>query len=472
MAPAMLNGVPAVFDGERQKLFSRLWKQLSGQLERNTLLDDYYTSARRFKDLGISLPPTLSTSIPAALGWPAKSVNYLARKHRFDGFSLNGELDPFKVAQILTETDFEAELKKAITSCYKHGCSFLVTFPMEDGRIRVRTYSARNATLITDPRSGETVGALVVTDVDERFAPKGFTVFFADGWVSVKAGKYKWVMKDKGASYAPIPVQALIYDPTVERPFGRSRITREVRYLTDAALRTLVRAEVAAEFFAAPQRYALGVAENAFKDMDSWSAIAGRIWAMEVNEEGQAPTVGQFPQMTMEPHLAQYRQLAQNFCAETNLPMSAVGLFADNPASAEAMQAAEAALSEEADYQSRVFTPAIRRVLGDVVRLAHTAGKPEGAHDLSELWNVQVRWTPARYVSPQASSDYIMKIVQAFPEVAGTTVAYRRAGFSQPEIEELQAEIGKDKARSLIETLRQRVGSDGNSEQAQDAAEE
>ena len=130
-----------------------------------------------------------------------------------------------------------------------------------------------------------------------------------------------------------------------------------------------------------------------------------------------------------------YRQLAQNFCAATGLPQSSVGLFADNPASAEAMQAAEVALSDEAEYQWRVFNGPLLRILQDVLIVAEGLDAPP-----EESWNVHLSWTPARYVSPQASSDFIVKTVSALPKVAGTTVALQRAGFTTSEIEQMQAE--------------------------------
>lgn len=183
--------------------------------------------------------------------------------------------------------------------------------------------------------------------------------------------------------------------------------------------------------------------------MDRWTAITGRILTLGLNEEGGKPEMNQFTQMSMDPHLSMYRQLAQNFCSATNLPMNAVGLFADNPASAEAMQASEYALSDEAEYQWRIFTPGLRRVLENVVMVRDGLAEPP-----EESWRVALNWTPARYVSPQAASDYISKIASAIPDVVQTTVGLRRAGFTQPEIEQIQAEATRVRATDLLRELR------------------
>nr|DAG42492.1 MAG TPA: PORTAL PROTEIN [Caudoviricetes sp.] len=64
-----------------------------------------------------------------------------------------------------------------------------------------------------------------------------------------------------------------------------------------------------------------------------------------------------------------------------------------------------------------------------------------------------INWTPARYVSPQASSDFIVKTVQALPRIADTTVALRRAGFTKAEIDEINAETRKVGALDLLKAL-------------------
>src|SRR5690625_7786721 len=62
------------------------------------LLSTYYDSHQALKDLGVSIPPQLS-NVGAALGWPSRAVNALARKHKFQGFSLDGQSDPFEIGR-------------------------------------------------------------------------------------------------------------------------------------------------------------------------------------------------------------------------------------------------------------------------------------------------------------------------------------------------------------------------------------
>ena len=446
-------GVPQVpgLDGREQRVLGDLWRVWESKRPKNSLLDVYHDGHRAFQDLGISVPPQMGR-VRASLGWPAKAVSALARKHVWEGFSLDGQSDPFDVGDVLQQNLFGLELAQGVASAYKHSCSFVTVTTGDVGagepRVVVQARDALWSSALWDRRNRRIGAALAITDVDKSNRPSSAVLFLPHEVYQLEKGRGVWSSRPLGNPTGRVLVEPLTYDPQLNRPFGRSRITREVRYLTDAAVRTLMRTETNAEFYASPQRYALGVDEEAFADMDRWRAITGRLNVLTPNINGDIPQMGQFQQATMGPHLEMYRQLAQNFCSATNLPQSAVGLFADNPASAEAMQAAEYALSDEGEYQWRVFDPRLVRVVQDVVMLRD--GLPEPP---PESWGVQTRWTPCRYVSPQASSDYITKVVQALPRVADTDVALRKAGFTQPEIDEMNAQRTRAAAPGVLQQL-------------------
>lgn len=445
----MIDAIPNVkglTDDERETL-AKLWVRWRQKSPKNQLLDTYYDSHRAFRDLGISIPPQMQGT-NAALGWPSKAVQALARKHVFEGFSLDGSLDPFELDDILSANQFDLELVQGISAAYKHSCSFLTVTLGGSGEppVVIQARDAEWSTALWDKRRRAISAALAITDSDDLGNPTAATVYFRHDTVQLTADRGVWSMERLNNRTGRVLVRPFAYDPQLNRPFGHSRITREVRYLTDAAIRTLVRTETSAEFFSSPQRWAMGVNEGAFKDKGRWTAITGRLLALEVNDEGNAPTVGQFPQLSMDPHLSMYRQLAQNFCAATGLPQSSVGLFAENPASAEAMQAAEVNLSDEADYQWRVFRPSLLGLAQDVVMVRDNLDEPP-----AEMWKLGMKWTPTRYVSPQAASDSVVKIVQALPKVADTTVALRRAGFTSEEILEMQAEWKASAGGSLLD---------------------
>lgn len=446
-APRFVIGLP----DDEQELLNQAWDVWTKRRAKNKLLDVYYDGHRAFRDLGISIPPQMQRT-RAALGWPAKAVTALARKHVFEGFSMRGQVDAFDTADILAANSFDVELSQAITSAYKHSCAFLTVVPgdTEAGEppVLIQARDASMSAALWDQRRRQIKAFLAITSTDDNGAPDGLLFFTAtDTWTIDRDGSL-WEATPAKRRNGRVPVQPIVYDPQLSRPFGRSRITREVRYLTDAAIRTLVRAETSAEFFTSPQRYILGADSDAADQMDRWTAIIGRIQVLSPNENGDTPQVGQFQQLSMSPHLEMYRQLAQNFCAATNLPQSAVGLFADNPASAEAMQAAEAALADEAEAQWRIFTAPLRRLLQDVVMIRDNLDEAP-----AESWDVDVRWTPARYASPAASADFAVKMVQAFPDLAGSTTLMRRAGLTESDLAAIQAEGSKTSILDRLDAL-------------------
>src|SRR5690625_4146575 len=452
---------------ELSDLFAEGLEVVRSKRAKNMLLSTYYDSHQALKDLGVSIPPQLS-NVGAALGWPSRAVNALARKHKFQGFSLDGQSDPFDVNEVLHQNSFTLELTQAISSAYKHGVSFLVTTAgnESDGEPAavVTARDAEQVGAVWDTRRNQIKTAVIVLDTNAVGLPTEALFFSRREWFHVFLEHGGWIVQDKGFNESGRPmVEALVYDPQLNRPFGHSRITREVRYLTDAAIRAMVRAETTAEFFASPQRYVLGASEDAFADGDRWTAIMGRVLALGTNEEGEKPAVGQFPAQPPEQMWSTYRQLAQNFCAATGLPQSQVGIFADNPTSAEAMQTAEAGLAEEAEYQWGIFGPALVRTLGNVATIAHGTAP-------TELSRVMVNHEPARYVSPSSASNWAVQAVQSDPTLSGTRVILRRIGLSEGEIDEIRSDQSRGEATSVLDQLMCRVDGTGD-EQNPDAGE-
>ena len=446
-APTRISGLP---DDDRAT-FLQLWQKWQQHSNKNKLLSVYYDGHRAFQDLGISIPPQM-TRTKAALGWPQKVVTMLARRHVFEGYSLNGAPDAFEANEILSANNYDLDLAQAITSAYKHSFS-LLTVTQGDETIGeppvvVQARDAEWSAALWDTRRRIIEAALTIDKTDKYGQPVGAIMYTHTAiWrIDARENGGGWKAEKLGDTPNRIFVEALCYDPQLNRPLGHSRITREVRYLTDAAVRTMVRAETSAEFFSSPQRYVLGAERADFAGQDRWSAIMARVQVLEPNENGDIPSVGQFSQMTMSPHLEMYRQLAQNLCAATNIPQSAIGVFAENPASAEAMQAAEAALADEAEYQWRIFTAPLRRTLQNIIMVRDKLDEPP-----AESWKTSVKWTPARYSSPSSAADFAVKMVSAFPSLQESQTLMRRAGLTEDDLADINAEIRKKNAVSLLD---------------------
>src|SRR5690606_5719339 len=100
-----------------------------------------------------------------------------------------------------------------------------------------------------------------------------------------KSPSGRWSVAWRRHNLGRVPVEALVYRPDLDRPFGQSRVSRAVMSITDEAVRTVLRTEVSAEFYTSPQRYVLGADEEAFVDEEGnpaprWQAILGRMLAI------------------------------------------------------------------------------------------------------------------------------------------------------------------------------------------------
>lgn len=425
--------------------------QLSRVYAKNLLLSTYNDGHRVLQSFGISIPPRMK-NIKAALGWPSMAVTSLVRKHQFEGFVMDGETDPFEINGLLKRNEFDLELTMGIRSAYTHACSFLTTTPGDTGagepEVLIQARDAIETTALWDKRRRELSAFLAIIETDDYGAITEFLLLLSGKVVTCKRSPGgKWTVERRTMKPLRIQAEMLPYDPQIKRPFGRSRITREVRYLTDAAIRTLVRTETTAEFFAAPQRWAMNVDPDAF-NLDRWNALIGRFMAIEADEDGNSPTVGQFPQMVMDPHISMYRQLAMNFCSATSIPQANVGVFADNPASAQAMESAHANLAEEGEHQWRVFDPRLVRTAQNVIMQRDGLAEPT-----DEMWKIDAKHKPCRYVSPQAAADFTVKAVSAIPAIGETTEALRGLGYGQTEIASMEAQWRRQSAPGVLQTI-------------------
>lgn len=124
--------------------------------------------------------------------------------------------------------------------------------------------------------------------------------------------------------------------------------------IVDSAMRTVKRSEIAAEFYSVPQKYVLGTDPDA-EPIDKWTAAMSAILEITKDEDGDTPTIGQFQQQGMTPHLDQLKMFAALFAGETGLTLEDLGFASGNPASSDAIKAAHESLRLKARAAQRSF---------------------------------------------------------------------------------------------------------------------
>lgn len=448
----------------------RLVAQINSKRRRNEVRRAYYDGHNRLKDLGISIPPTLK-DVEVVVGWPAKAVDSMSRRTVLEGFASpdqGSELSAL-IEDLWDSNRLASEIPAANTSALIHSCAFgfvhLGDAAAGEPQVLVTVRSAEDATGTWDRRRRALRDALSVVEVDPASGQPVLMNLYLPGRVvtlrRVRDGLYDTTEVTHGAD---VPVELLPYRADLSRPFGRSRITRGVMYNTDAAVRTLLRTEVGAEFYNAPQRYALGADEDAFEDKDgkpvpAWTVMLGRLLTLSRDEDGNLPTVGQFAQQSMQPNIEQLRSIAQMFASETSLDVGSLGIVQDNPDSAEAIRARKEELGIEIEHWQRTaLAPAWQRLMARAV--AMSTGSDAAAAEARRLRAVWGSWsTPSEVSQAQAA----LARVQAVPRLAETDVELERMGYSADQIARIQAQWARSSSRSNIAAL---------AAQALDAADE
>lgn len=185
--------------------------------------------------------------------------------------------------------------------------------------------------------------------------------------------------------------------------------------ITQSALRTLRRSEVSAEFYSFPQKYALGISEDA--EFDGKIATLSSFLSFTKDEDGDHPIIGQFSQQSMTPYTEQLKMLASLFASETGLTLDDLGFATSNPASAEAIKASHENLRLTARKAQRTFGVGLLNVgyLACCVR-------DNFAYDRKVFCDTVPMWLPI--FEPDAATlsgvgDAILKINQAVPDYLG-----------------------------------------------------
>jgi hypothetical protein len=449
-----LGKVPGLYP-EEQAMLDDTVSVYEKKLTRNQMRVRYYEQKNIIKDLGISVPPHLTT-LNTVVGWPAKAVDMLAVRSRFDGFVFKDEYDGGLLQDILYDNGFASLYAQLVTSELVHSCAFVTVTKGAEGEPAavIAAYPATSAAALWDYRKKRIKCGLTVVEADKEDNPS-WVDFFTDRFLlSIRKVGTGWTVERQEHSHGRPLIEPLVYRPTLARPLGRSRITRDVVAITDCACRQALRTEVSAEFFTTPQKYLLGAADDLFGNstgdgedapakalvasrVSKFEAYIGSIMAITNDENGERPVFGQLPQMQLQPHIEYMRLLASRFSGETGIPISSLGVIHDNPASAEAIYAAKEDLIIEAQELNASNGAALRNIA--LLVLATAKDLPVGALSATER-SVMPKWRPVDKPSAVSLADAAIKQASAAPWIAGTSVFLEHLGFTDDEMARMAVE--------------------------------
>lgn len=445
-----VSGLPDAYRDELGFLFS----QLQAKQARNRVRRRYYDYKAGLKDLGISIPPSMR-SVETVIGWSAKGVEGLVKRSVLDGFTTPAgvDADSIGLTEVWESNRLGVESRMAHTDAAVASCAFGFVQMGDAGsgepESLIMLKSAESATGVWDARRRGLSSALSVMEVDDAGQVTRFNFYRPGEVIAFRKTLNRWDVQRMRHDLG-MPVEVLPHKPSLSRPFGKSRISRAVMALTDSGVRTLLRSEVSAEFFSAPQRYALGVDDETFVGQDgqpipAWQAVIGRMLAVGRDENGDIPTVGQFSQQSFEPHFAQIRQLASLVSSEFNMTPRSFGIVQDNPESADAIIEAKEDLVLDAKEFTDTVAPAWKRLMVGALRIQDDSPAAREVYR-----QIRPHFRNPALPSVVSASDAITKQVSAFPWLAETDEALEMLGYDRQQIDAMQAQRRRHAARELL----------------------
>lgn len=383
-----------------------LRRRLADKQTRVLLRYKYYEMKNKAQDFS-SLAPEKFKGLKETVGWCAKAVDSLADRLQFDEF----QNDEFDLSEIFLSNNQDILIDSAVLSALISACSFV--YIREDNRYpRLQVIDGSNATGIIDPVTNLLTEGYAVLERDSMGVVKTEAYFMA-GMTEIYSHGVLVQRIPNAAPYALLV--PIIYRPDAKRPFGHSRISRACIAYTQTALRTIKRSEVSAEFYSFPQKYVLGLSEDA--EFNNRLATISSFLNFTKDGDGDHPIVGQFQQQSMTPYTEQLRTLASLFAGETGLTLDDLGFAAENPSSAEAIKAGHENLRLTARKAQRTFGTGLLNVgyLAVCIRDRY-------AYQRDAFRDTKVAWLPIFEPDAAALSgvgDAILKINQAVPDYLG-----------------------------------------------------
>nr|DAF97156.1 MAG TPA: PORTAL PROTEIN [Siphoviridae sp. ctksc2] len=442
-------------------LLGRLVKQWQAKRARNALRRQYRDMQVNVAFLGASVPPYMRDQLDIVCGWPDKAVTSLASRCMWDGVtSPSGEEDPLGAMSLLHENRFDLLVPELVDATLTYCCSFVVALPGDpaagDPDVVVTGADALWATGLWDVRRRGLEAGLLVDSADDNGKPTSMLLLTGEHVTRLALGDRGWVAVARmDHSLGRVPMEPLPYRPALGRPFGRSRISREVMSITDRVVRAGFRTEVSSDLYAAPALLLLGADETMFQNAQGekvplWSWYMGRLKSLPKDEDGDKPDLQVIPQQSMDPFLSMKRALAAEFASATSLPISALGIVQDNPSSAEAIYAAKEDLVVEAMNTTRSIGYGLNRIVQDAICLRDGIPVSEMG---DEVRNLSTRWRNPAMPSVVSQSDAMVKQIGAIPELAQTDVALEELGYSAEQIVRIRSQIKRAQAGGVLDRL-------------------
>lgn len=397
-------------------------------------------------NLGIALPNGI-LGLEVSCCWPEKAVTALRDRSVFDGFvSQSGDTLP-ELDRIVRYNSLTAQYGMSVDDELKHG-GVLCTLSRNDATgCSVRFHTFESSACRWNGVLQRIDAAFAIIDSrkynnDKDYKPSVVNLYTEDAtWVLTRNEFNRWAARRTENGLGRVSAELMRHQPSNTKPCGTSRISNAVMTLTRGYIRTITLATVGLEFSTAPQKYLLGVSDDAYDaliNMKFKRYVDSILMATSDPNTGQVPQYGQLAQGSLTPHVDMLRMLSTQFAAVSSLSVTDVGVVNDaNPTSADAVTAANEKLIRKAEDLNAFNGESMRQI--GMMALAISRNR-----SLDQLQD-EDKAIMAHFLNPSmpsmaATADAATKIASADPGFAGTDVYYEMLGFDAATIARIQAQ--------------------------------
>ena len=432
----------------------------------------YYDCMQKMQDLGIAIPPSLA-NLRTVVGWPKIGVDALDERLCIEGFRYPGATDvDDDLAEIWQSNNMDSEHTLVNLDVLVYGRAYLVSGLGDDGQAVMTGESPLNMTALWDARMRRVTAALQIyldsdftsdmygQEVAALYLP-GKTIHMARNATAGGApigARGQWeIFERDDHGFAQVPVVRVANRQRLGNRDGLSEITAEWRNQTDMGCRTALAMDIGREFHAAPRRYILGASEENFQKADgtpvsAWETYLSKIWAIERDENGEIPQVGEFKASDPSTLTKLLDEGRKEMSGLTGLPANYFGLHFDgNPPSADAIRANEARLVKRAERKQVVLSDAYE----DAMRLAVLIRDGRLPEDATRI---EASWADPSTPTPGATADALTKYMAEGAVPPYSDVVLKKAGFNAAERARLEQDRLENPAQSFFAEIQSEIG--------------
>ncbi|TXI54302.1 phage portal protein [Mycolicibacter arupensis] len=422
---------------------THLLQKLDAPAARYALLDRYYAAEQPLAFLS----PEAKTALGQRFGRMASNIPRLAVTALAERLRITGFIGDDQVWADWLRNDLDQQAGIAHREALLLGDSYAICWADQLGRPLVSIESAKQVAVQRDPATRQVIAAVkrwTTRNTTEAvyYLPDQITRLRANQTGATTAGFATVEEIDNPLGVVPVvPIHngdriwAERQYTDMPRDFGHSEI-EDLMPLVDGLNKSLADMMVTSEYVGRPRRWATGIELTEEPVLDAEGNDTGE--TVEVNplpeshrmmiSESPDSKFGQLQAADLQGYEASVRVMLGQIMAVSTLPAHYVGVFTDNPASADALRAAEASLTARAEARQATFGRAWEQVARLMIAVR------DGADP--EQIDVRVQWADAATRSVAQEADAVVKLYQAGLLPVSTALA--KLGYTEDEIAEIR----------------------------------